>query len=496
MELDALGGELVADSVRGREVLGLPGGDPLGDLLLDLGRRDPRHRRPPVADTLEDGLRVLAAQTELGVQGDEAGVRRGHGGLVRLALLPLSAVAELVDRPEELLHGGERLGHVEVVVEHRPQRSRERADVLRHRLTGLHQTLRRDGAEALASGVEVLDAPLGLLEAREAHVVLRLPLDPVEVERRAIVHGHRPEADALRLVLLEEGPGGEEVAEALRHLLLVHLHEAVVHPVVGEDLAGGALALGDLVLVVREHQVETATVEIEGRPEVMRRHHRALDVPAGTAVAPGALPAPLVGGRPLPESEVRGVALALGLGLVEATAGAGLHVVERTVTEPAVALRRANAEVDVPVGRVGVPLVDEGADHLEDALEVIADPGLLVRRQVAQPLHVLREGGGHPVREGAGLLTGLLRPLEDLVVDVGDVPDVVDVHPRGAQVPDQDVVDDETAGVAQVGVVVDRRSADVDLGDVLFLCFEWALLARHRVLKPKHGRESLAPRHR
>jgi hypothetical protein len=61
------------------------------------------------------------------------------------------------------------------------------------------------------------------------------------------------------------------------------LHEAVVHPHVGQRLAGGALALGDLVLVVRELQVGAAAVDVEGVAQHLAAHGRAFDVPARAA---------------------------------------------------------------------------------------------------------------------------------------------------------------------------------------------------------------------
>ena len=63
-----------------------------------------------------------------------------------------------------------------------------------------------------------------------------------------------------------------------------------MHPVAGEGLAGGALGLGDLVLVVGEHEVFAAGVEVEGVAEEFGGHGGALDVPAGTAGAQGGLP--------------------------------------------------------------------------------------------------------------------------------------------------------------------------------------------------------------
>ncbi len=47
-----------------------------------------------------------------------------------------------------------------------------------------------------------------------------------------------------------------------------------------------SLRLRDLVLVVGEFQVDPAGVDVEALAEVLEAHGRALDVPAGEAVAP------------------------------------------------------------------------------------------------------------------------------------------------------------------------------------------------------------------
>ena len=55
-----------------------------------------------------------------------------------------------------------------------------------------------------------------------------------------------------------------EIPEGLAHLLALDLQEAVVHPHVGHDgRAVGAAALGDLVLVVGEDEVDAAAVDVE-----------------------------------------------------------------------------------------------------------------------------------------------------------------------------------------------------------------------------------------
>ena len=68
--------------------------------------------------------------------------------------------------------------------------------------------------------------------------------------------------------------------------------------------AVGALGLGDLILVVREDEVKAAGVDVDGRAEVFVDHSRALDMPAGTSLAPAGIPVRLAFFFRLPEYEI------------------------------------------------------------------------------------------------------------------------------------------------------------------------------------------------
>src|SRR5439155_26445242 len=133
-----------------------------------------------------------------------------------------------------------------------------------------------------------------------------------EVERLAVVSAGEKVADGLRgMAALEEVGNQEEVSLALRHGLALDQQVLNVHPVADEGLAGPALALRDLVLVVGEDEVLPAAVEVEGLAEVLHAHGRALDVPARAAPAERGVPL-----RPFrlvllgfPEHEVPGVLL-------------------------------------------------------------------------------------------------------------------------------------------------------------------------------------------
>src|SRR5579863_10377957 len=82
----------------------------------------------------------------------------------------------------------------------------------------------------------------------------------------------------------------EKVAEGFAHLFAFHEQMRAVQPIFYEGLAGGAFALGDFILVMREDQILAAQMQIETRPEKFHAHGAALDMPAGAALAKGAGP--------------------------------------------------------------------------------------------------------------------------------------------------------------------------------------------------------------
>src|SRR4051812_20895468 len=87
------------------------------------------------------------------------------------------------------------------------------------------------------------------------------------------------------------------------------MHPVPRHAETGLALAEAAAGLGDLVLMMREDEVEPTAVDIKAFAQMLRRHGRAFQVPAGPAPAPRAVPAGLTVGRGLPQHEIGRVAL-------------------------------------------------------------------------------------------------------------------------------------------------------------------------------------------
>src|SRR5690606_32783120 len=89
---------------------------------------------------------------------------------------------------------------------------------------------------------------------------------PGEIELAAVMGGEEGVADRGGAdATLQEILQGEQVPGRLRHLLAVELQELAVKPVADERLAGSALRLSDLVLMVREDEVDASAMDVEGR---------------------------------------------------------------------------------------------------------------------------------------------------------------------------------------------------------------------------------------
>ena len=175
-----------------------------------------------------------------------------------------------------------------------------------------------------------------------------------------------------------------------------------MHPV-AREVAGAerALGLGDLVFVVGEDQVGAAAVDVEPLAEVAVRHRRALDVPAGAAVAPRARPERLAGLRPLPQREVERALLLL----VHLDARARLEIVGALARELAVTGEARHRIVDVAAGGVGEALLLQPANDVDHLGDVLGRARLEIGRREAEraevDLHLLGVLARHRVGRSA-----------------------------------------------------------------------------------------------
>ncbi len=226
------------------------------------------------------------------------------------------------------------------------------------------------------------------------------------------------------------------------------------------------------VLRTGSSHVEPAAERLQ---ELGHRHGRALDVPARAAGRrdPGrARPSRLVRLRRLPQHEVHRVALIGG----DVDPRAGQHLVERAAGERTVARRagqrvhRRRRKQHVVLGHVGHAAGDEALDQRPHRVDMLGRARLVGGRQdpergdilVKLPPGRFGDFRDRLVERQVGKVAGC--PRVDLVVDVGDVARIdhvvraVDL----AKQAEQHVEHDHRPGVADMGVVVDRRPADIE----------------------------------
>ena len=205
-------------------------------------------------------------------------------------------------------------------------------------------------------------------------------------------------------------------------------------------------------------------MNVEGVPEILARHRRALQVPARTPEAvwrgPGRARR-LTGLRALPQGKVARVVLASGVCILGRR-----HVLEPLVGQ--LAIRGPGADIEIHVcgaigGGIGMPLLDQHPHQLDHLRDVAGGTRLIGRRQHAQGLErrarqpLVAIGQGEPVlAAGCGL-------GEDLVVDIGDIAHQRHGIPMPAHQPaPQDVEGDGEADVSDVRRSLRGQATDID----------------------------------
>ncbi|GAA3240700.1 hypothetical protein GCM10020256_63050 [Streptomyces thermocoprophilus] len=236
--------------------------------------------------------------------------------------------------------------------------------------------------------------------------------------------------DAVAAQLRDE----DEVALGLGHLLAVQRDHPGVDIGLGHgELAGEDLGVRGAHLVVRERQVGAAALDVEAHAEVVQRDGHALDVPAGSAAAEGAaVPAGLAGPGRHPQHRVEGVLLAGAVGVAAALGGQQPHRRRVQVGDLAEVRVGLHGEVDVALQLVRRAQVTQAFDEGDDAGYGLDGADVVLGREHPQRGHVLAEEGGLALGQGDPVDVVALCPLQQRIVDVGDVLDVVNL-PLGVE---------------------------------------------------------------
>ncbi len=208
---------------------------------------------------------------------------------------------------------------------------------------------------------------------------------------------------------------------------------------------------------MREKQVFSTTVDIKCGAQVVVAHHRTLQMPARTALPPGAWPEGLPRLGLFPERKIHGMAFFF----VHGYSTSGLHVFQFSPGKLPVALVFFHRKIDVFSGHIGHPSIQQGGNHLDHAFHMFGGPGLVVGLEDSEPPHILVKGIDIFTGDNIRILARLVRPLNDLVIHIRKITDIGHLESPAPEVTDQDVENDGRSGMPDVAKVIHRDPADI-----------------------------------
>src|SRR2546430_15562523 len=145
---------------------------------------------------------------------------------------------------------------------------------------------------------------------------------------------------------------------------------------------------------MRVDQIGAATVDVDLRTQVLERHRRALDMPAGPAHAPGTFPARFAKGAYLPEDEIERVLLARVIWICPSLRGQRDHLRPAQPAQATVIGDASHAEIDVTVALVGMALRLQPYDERDDLRDRLAGSGEDIGSEHVEGRHVVHIDGG------------------------------------------------------------------------------------------------------
>ncbi len=284
------------------------------------------------------------------------------------------------------------------------------------------------------------------------------------------------------LRLFKDLPNGEKVPQGLGHLLLVDLHEAVMNPVAREFLSRCTTRLGNLVLMMGKDQIHPAAVDIEGLAEMSNGHGGTLNMPAGPSLPPRTRPGRLTGLGTLPEGEIHRMAFPL----IYIHPRACLEIIQSTFGEPAVIRILCHFKVDVPIHLVCQTLPNQSFGQPHNVGHMLSRFGFDGRRPYAQFPHVIVIGLNEFGRDLVTTHTLLVRPLNNLVIDVGEILGKLDPIAGVFEIPANHIEYQRAPRMPDMAIVIDRHAAHIHPHGLRHERLERLLLSTEGIVDPEH----------
>ena len=216
-------------------------------------------------------------------------------------------------------------------------------------------------------------------------------------------------------------------------------------------------------------------------PQVVQTHGRTLDVPARPPSPKRALPGRFARLGPLPQRKVPRMFLAR----ILLDARARQCFLQPTPAQFAVVLVASDPKIHIPIQPVGVALLLQPQNHRRDPRHLLAHARVKVSRQDVELAQMAQVLAGVMVGQFQRVTPLFARTANDLVVDICEVGHKVNRIALVDQIATYGVEDDGSHRMADMGVGIDGRAADVH-GDLARLMgHERLCLSGKRVVDTK-----------
>ena len=172
-------------------------------------------------------------------------------------------------------------------------------------------------------------------------------------------------------------------------------------------------------------------------------------------------------------------------------AGTGLHIIQFTPAELAIASKFLNAVEHIPIiDCIGIALVHQLLYHRDDLRDCLADPRVHIGALHIQFIHgfeISLDIAPGNITPGNTLF---ISRIDDLIINIRKILDVVNLIALLRKITADDIPGHERTGIADMRMVVWRNSAAIDADLALFKRLERLLLTGHRIIDFKHSHVS------
>ena len=220
------------------------------------------------------------------------------------------------------------------------------------------------------------------------------------------------------------------------------------------------LRLRDFVFMVREFEVESTAMDIDIAALVFEDggdHDAAFGMPAWAPLAPRGFPLDTFV-CVLPQGEIQRRLF----DVVDFDSSPGVKGFRSVPGEFAIAFDGIDFEIHVPVlCFVGGARIDEVTNVGNHLVHIDRWTRGNVGLKGADFVHQSRELADDFLSQFAFFDAEFFRPVDDLVIDVGVIGNEGHVIAKGHEEPSPGIEDDDGAEIADVGIVINSRAADV-----------------------------------